>query len=135
MLDKASILQYMQTSLSQPISEKDLLKRMHVDSDHRHEFKKYLNELIASGDVVQLKKSKIGLPEHFNLAIGHVQANRRGLPLSSPNSKISATFLSVLTILAEPFMVILWSCGCGARRAENSRKVRWRKFSSAVKRG
>ena len=78
MIDKSTIVQFLQTSTSQPISEKDLIHRLHVDSDHRHYFKKLLRELIASGDIVELKKNKISLPEYLDLVVGHLQANRKG---------------------------------------------------------
>ena len=62
MVDKSLIIQFLQTSTSQSISEKELIRRLHIESDDRHEFKKLLRELIASGEVIEVKKDKIGTP-------------------------------------------------------------------------
>ena len=51
MIDKTTILQFMQTLTSQPISEKELLRSLHVNPDDRPRLKKFLRELIASGDL------------------------------------------------------------------------------------
>ncbi len=84
MIDKPTILQFFKTSISQPIAEKNLIKRLQVDSDERHRFKKLLRELIASGELFELRKNKIGLPEHLNLVVGHIQANRKGFAFVVP---------------------------------------------------
>ena len=77
----------MQTSVRQPIDEKDLLQRLHVDSDHRHDVKHLLCELIAAGDLVQVKKHKFALPEHVNAVVGYVQANPKGFAFVIPKNK------------------------------------------------
>ncbi|MBD3305136.1 ribonuclease R [candidate division KSB3 bacterium] len=90
MIDKATILHFLQTSPPQPIAEKALIQRLGIDSDHRHHFKKLLRELIASGDVIELKKKRVGLPEHLNLVVGHVQAHRKGFAFVIPNPPTDA---------------------------------------------
>lgn len=84
MTDKTAILQFFKTSTSQSVSEKDLLRRLHIDSDNRHRFKQLLRELIASGELIETRKNKVGLPEHLNLVVGYVQANRRGFAFVVP---------------------------------------------------
>ncbi len=84
MIDKERILLYLRTSRPQPISEKDLLQQLHVDSDHRHEFKRLLRELLASGELVEVRKHKVCLPEHLNLVVGHVQSHTKGFAFVVP---------------------------------------------------
>ena len=83
-IDKTAILEFFTASVPQTIAEKDLFKRLEVDSDHRHEFKRLLHELIAAGEIVELKKNRLALPERLNLVIGHVQANRKGFAFVIP---------------------------------------------------
>lgn len=84
LIDKTAILEFFAASVPQTIAEKDLFKRLEVDSDHRHEFKRSLHELIAAGEIVELKKNRLALPERLNLVIGHVQANRKGFAFVIP---------------------------------------------------
>lgn len=78
MLDKAEILEFFRASPTKTIAEKDLIKRLHIDSDHRHEFKKQVYELIAGGELVEVGKKRFALPERTNVMVGYVQANRKG---------------------------------------------------------
>ncbi|MDY0094519.1 MAG: ribonuclease R [Candidatus Vecturithrix sp.] len=78
MIDKSTILEFFKTSPAKTIAEKDLLQRLHIESDHRHEFKKQLRDLIASGEVIEVSKKRFALPDHVNLLVGYVQASRKG---------------------------------------------------------
>jgi exoribonuclease R len=69
-IDKSTILEFFKTSPAKTIAEKDLLQRLHIESDHRHEFKKQLRELIASGEVIEVSKKRFALPDHVNFAGG-----------------------------------------------------------------
>ncbi len=78
MIAKQDILEYLHTSVGQPITEKDLLKRLHVESDDRHAVKKFLEELTVSGEIVEVKQKKIALPGQVGLVVGHVQGHPKG---------------------------------------------------------
>ena len=78
MSDKSTILEFLGTMPAKTIAEKDLIKRLHIESDHRHEFKKQIHELIASGEIIEVGKKRFGLPDRVDLMVGYVQANRKG---------------------------------------------------------
>ena len=52
MIDKSTILEFFNASPAKTIAEKDLLQRLQIESDQRHEFKRQLRDLIASGEIV-----------------------------------------------------------------------------------
>ena len=78
MIEKESILEFMQNLPAQTIVEKDLIKRLHVESDERHDVKRLLRELVAGGELVEAKKHKYALPERLGLVVGHVHSSRKG---------------------------------------------------------
>jgi ribonuclease R len=86
MIEKAAILQFLKTSTSQPIAIKELMRRFHIESDDRPRFKKLLRELIASGELIEAKKSKIGLPEQMGLVVGYLQVHRNGFGFVVPKT-------------------------------------------------
>ncbi len=90
MIDKTAIVQFLKTLVAQTISEKHLIKRLHVKSDERHHFKKLLRELVASGEVIEIKNKKLALPDNLNLMTGYVQANRRGFAFVVPKDQSGA---------------------------------------------
>jgi ribonuclease R len=87
MIEKTTILQFMQTSTSQPVSEKELIRSLQVNPDERPRFKKFLRELIASGDLLEGKKGRIGLPEQMGYIVGYVQAHPNGFGFVVPKVK------------------------------------------------
>ncbi len=87
MIDTQRIVEFFSTSLSQPISEKNLLKRLRVKSDERHAVKRMLRELLASGELIDLKGNKFALPEHVNLVVGELHANPRGFAFVVPKAR------------------------------------------------
>ncbi|GAK57685.1 ribonuclease R [Candidatus Vecturithrix granuli] len=78
MIDKSMILEFFNASPAKTIAEKDLIQRLQIEGDQRHEFKKQLRNLIASGEIVEVNKKRFGLPDQLNLLVGYVQANRKG---------------------------------------------------------
>ncbi len=92
MADKAMILEYLQTSTSGPIVLKDLLRHFDatgddVASDERPHFKRMVRELIAGGDIIELKKNRIALPGQVGLLVGHLQVHRDGFGFVVPKDK------------------------------------------------
>lgn len=83
-IDKNALLEFFKTAVPQTIAEKDLLKRLDVDSDHRHEVKAVLHELLAAGELVELKKNRFALPEAVGLIVGRLQGNRKGFAFVLP---------------------------------------------------
>ncbi|PID59152.1 ribonuclease R [candidate division KSB3 bacterium] len=78
MIDKSCILEFIRSMPFQTITEKDLLKRLYVESDERHEAKRLLRELVVNGDIVESKKHTYALPGTQGLIVGSVHSTRKG---------------------------------------------------------
>ena len=78
MIAKETILKFMRELPAQTIGEKDLIKRLHIESDERHDVKRLLRELVAGGELVESEKHKYALPESLGLVVGHVHSSRKG---------------------------------------------------------
>jgi ribonuclease R len=87
MIEKTSILQFMQTSTARPVSEKELMRGLQIKHDDRPKFKKLLRELIASGDLIEGKKDRVGLPDQMGLVVGYLQVHPNGFGFVVPKTK------------------------------------------------
>lgn len=87
MIEKTTLLEFMQESVTQTISEKDLLQRLKIHSDDRHHVKRLLCELIASGDIIETSKNRLGLPERLHLVVGYLHAHQRGFAFVMPKKR------------------------------------------------
>ncbi len=92
MTDKTLILEYLQTSTSGPILLKELLRHFDVTGDdvareERPQLKRMVRELIDGGEIVELKKTRIALPNKVGLIVGHLQVHRDGFGFVVPGDK------------------------------------------------
>jgi len=87
MIEKITILQFMKTSTSQPISVKELMRRLNIESEERPRFKKLLRELIVSGELIEERKNRVGLPEQMKFVVGYIQVHRDGFAFVTPKTK------------------------------------------------
>ena len=90
MIEKTTILQFLQTAATRPLSIKDLLRRLEVESDDRPHVKKLLRELLASGELVEAKRDRIGLPEQVGLIVGYLHVHRDGFGFVTPKNRTAA---------------------------------------------
>lgn len=78
MIDQETLLEFIRNLPTQTIGEKDLIKRLHVESDERHDFKRLLREFVVGGVLVESSKHRYALPESLGLVVGHVHSSRKG---------------------------------------------------------
>jgi len=76
--DKSWILQYIHENSERPLKARELAKAIGISSDQYPSFRKSIKELIQSGQLVRLKRGRIGLPEQMNLVTGTIQITRAG---------------------------------------------------------
>src|SRR4029453_13985932 len=73
-----------------PITVRDMVRRLGLDADGRHELKGVLRGLIAEGAVVKIHGTRIGLPDRMNLGGGAPPANPGGFGLGVPEKPAGA---------------------------------------------
>jgi ribonuclease R len=67
-----------------PASVRELVQRLDLDGEARHELKSVLRRLIEEGEVVKIRGARIGLPARMNLVVGRLTCNPGGFGFVVP---------------------------------------------------
>jgi ribonuclease R len=78
MLSRDHILASMRERVHHPAGIRELLQLLKVPRDERAAFKRHVNALVASGDLIQIRGQRFGLPEKMDLYVGRLQTHPAG---------------------------------------------------------
>jgi ribonuclease R len=78
MLSRDQILASMRERVHHPAGVRELLQLLKVPRDERTTFKRHINALVASGDLIQIRGQRFGLPEKMDLYVGRLQTHPGG---------------------------------------------------------
>jgi ribonuclease R len=78
MLNRDHILAQMRERVYHPAGIRELLQLLRVPRDERSSFKRHLASLVASGDLIQIRGQRFGLPEKMDLHVGRLQTHPGG---------------------------------------------------------
>src|ERR1043165_4565333 len=70
-----------------PATARDLARILKVPREQRATFTRHLKALLASGDLVQVRGNRLGLPEKMDLMVGRLQVNPSGFGFVAPEPK------------------------------------------------
>jgi ribonuclease R len=70
-----------------PMSVRELVRRLDLPKEARQELKPVLRELLASGEILKIRGSRIGLASHMNLVVGRLTCNQGGFGFVVPESR------------------------------------------------
>lgn len=76
--EKEKILNYMSEKSYRPLKTRELAEGMGIKDTEYGTFRRIIKELIREGEIVKLKKNRLGLPGKLNLAVGYLSANKKG---------------------------------------------------------
>lgn len=86
MLSNEQILKLIREKVDHPATVQELLLKLKIPKTERPAFKKRLNTLVDSGDLVETSRGKrFGLPERMNLVVGRVSTSPRGFAFVTPD--------------------------------------------------
>ena len=68
----------MRERVDHPATVKELLHLLRVPREARATFKRQLKQLVAAGELVEIRGQRYGLPDLMNLIVGRVSTNPRG---------------------------------------------------------
>src|SRR5262249_23960762 len=60
-----------------------------VPRDDRTAFKRHIKSLVASGDLIQIRGQRFGLPEKMDLYVGRLQTHRAGYGFVTPERPLA----------------------------------------------
>src|SRR6188508_248823 len=90
MLSREQILSQMRERVHHPAGPRELLQLLKIPREERASFKRHLKSLVASGDLIQIRGERFGLPEKMDLHVGRLQTHAGGYGFVIPERPLDA---------------------------------------------
>jgi ribonuclease R len=84
MLSEEQVLHLIRERVDHPATIKELLQLLRLPREERPSFKRRLRALVASGNLIEIRGNRFGLPDRMNLIVGRVSTNPRGFAFVDP---------------------------------------------------
>ncbi len=78
-IDKVSILRFLRDQAHRPMKTKELAKALNVPPSDYAEFRATIKELIDTGELVRLKRNRVGVASEMNILVDTISMTRNGL--------------------------------------------------------
>jgi ribonuclease R len=90
MYSRDQVLALMRERVHHPAGMRELLQVLKVPRDDRTAFKRHVKSLVASGDLIQIRGHRFGLPEKMDLYVGRLQTHAAGYGFVIPERPLDA---------------------------------------------
>src|SRR6266853_6381191 len=90
MLSRDQILTLMNERVYHPAGIRELLQLLKIPREERPSFKRQIQSLVASGDLIQIRGHRFGLPEKMDLYVGRLQTHPAGYGFVTPERPLDA---------------------------------------------
>src|SRR3989441_7950632 len=90
MFSRDQVLALMRERVHHPAGMRELLQVLKVPRDERTSFKRHIKTLVASGDLIQIRGHRFGLPEKMDLYVGRLQTHPAGYGFVTPERPLDA---------------------------------------------
>src|SRR4029078_2589255 len=84
MFSRDQVLALMRERVHHPAGMRELLQVLKVPRDERTAFKRHVKALVSSGDLIQIRGHRFGLPEKMDLYVGRLQVHSSGYGFGVP---------------------------------------------------
>src|SRR5437660_10107925 len=84
MYSRDQVLALMRDRVHHPAGMRELLQLLKIPRDDRTPFKRHVKSLVASGELIQLRGHRFGLPEKMDLYVGRLQTHPAGYGFVTP---------------------------------------------------
>ena len=88
MLNQEQLLKLIREKVDHPATPRELLQRLKLPREQRATFKRLLGQLVSSGELVQTRGNRYGLPDRMNLVVGRITTNPRGFGFVVPDRPV-----------------------------------------------
>lgn len=78
MITKDLLISFFKEKVTNPISFRDIVFRLKLDSPEKRKLKRFLREMVNDGNIVRTRKGLYGPVEEMNLVTGYFEAHRDG---------------------------------------------------------
>src|SRR3989475_7383467 len=90
MFSSDQILALMRERVHHPARMRELLQVLKIPRDERASFKRHVKSLVASGDLIQIRGDRFGLPEKMDLYVGRLQTHPAGYGFVAPERPLDS---------------------------------------------
>src|SRR5439155_12769162 len=90
MFSRDHVLALMRGRVHHPAGMRELLQVLKVPKDDRTSFKRHIKSLVASGDLIQIRGERFGLPEKMDLYVGRLQTHPAGYGFVTPERPLES---------------------------------------------
>jgi len=87
MFSKEQILKSIRDRVHHPASVRELMQSLRVHPDARQAFKRQIRTLVSSGELVQIRGNRVGLPDKMDLVVGRLQSHPSGFGFVVPERR------------------------------------------------
>ena len=84
MLSREQVLAQMRERVHHPAGTRELLQLLKIPREDRVSFRRHLKALVASGDLIQIRGERFGLPEKMDLYVGTLETHPAGYGFVAP---------------------------------------------------
>ncbi len=84
MFARDELLRLIRETVHHPATSRELAQLLRVPSEERAAFKRQIRELAASGELLQIRGNRYGLPQEMNLVVGRLSTNPAGFGFVVP---------------------------------------------------
>jgi ribonuclease R len=84
MLNHEQLLKLIREKVEHPATPRELLQRLKIPREQRATMKRLLQDLVTSGDLIETRGNRFGLPDRMNLAVGRITIHPRGFGFVVP---------------------------------------------------
>src|SRR4029079_8562145 len=84
MFSRDQVLALMRDRVHHPAGMREILQILKVPREERASFKRHITSLVASGDLIQIRGQRFGLPEKMDLYVGRLQTHRAAYGFVTP---------------------------------------------------
>ncbi len=90
MLSREQILKLMREKVTHPATPRELIKALKIPQEERVNFRRMTKGLVTSGELVETKGGRIGLPDLMDLVVGRLQTHASGFGFVIPDKTAEA---------------------------------------------
>src|SRR3954466_11734246 len=90
-MNAESLLALIRERIHHPSTPRELLQKLKIPREERPSFKRLLAGLVASGDLIETRGNRFGLPDRMNLVVGRITTNPRGFGFVVPDRPLEDT--------------------------------------------
>ncbi|HMF98393.1 MAG TPA: RNB domain-containing ribonuclease, partial [Vicinamibacterales bacterium] len=90
MFSRDQVLDLMRERVHHPAGMRELLQVLKVPREERTTFKRHVKSLVSSGDLIQIRGHRFGLPEKMDLYVGRLQTHPAGYGFVTPERPLES---------------------------------------------